>query len=187
MSENKPKPMTGEQEVVEYIRKLKAGDKLAQQAGGEPLPGPLKAALAPSKDITALRWTVRPFYDIDFEFLTALDNPFRNFANGDTAEFEKTPRGPRVWELLHLMTNPIDYAEEKLSDLAGTKQFRAEARAQFGKCRLPELIQVYSAVVSQMTVYTSTITGHDAAGEETSEAAAGPFDSPPTPSTATGG
>lgn len=152
-----------DQELAQDKEKLRLENLAAPRAASTPNPGPLADVFAPQQDIKVGPYTVRPFYDVDFEYLQLIDHPYARVALGDTKEVEEwKPRGPKAWELFWILTTPVEEVEHVLAD-GGTAALSAEAKARFGKSSLGALVAVYTAVVKQLQTYAASVVGYGAA------------------------
>lgn len=127
------------------------------------LPGPLPDAFSPVPDIKVGPHTVRPFYDLDFEFLQHLNHPFYQARQASLAGKEDEdffPSGPAAWQLCWIMTRPPEETEKVLA--AGptlqeaVQSLTAKARSEFGRLRSEALQALVLAVARQVRVYWST-------------------------------
>ena len=175
--------------VLEEVRKATviaaAEDAAAKQALGNPLPGPLKQALAISQEIPVGPWKIRPLCDGDFEVLVELDHPirkimevqfemaFRGKAPENDVGFDcYTPRGPSMWQLAWMMTRPAKTV--MLTIRTGTiAALKNAAENEFYAVPTPVLVQIYMAIASQISTCWSTAMsygpskGGDAAADAT--------------------
>ena len=180
-----------ESRIAEKVAKQSAEDAAGRTAAALALPGPLVDIFAPQPEIQVGKYSVRAFYDADFEFLQLLGHPFAAFAVGQTGELETfVPRGPIAWQLFWLMTRPVTEAEAAFQDKAkGVDWIKADARREFGNYQLGALFTLYKAVVKQLTIYASSVVGYGAAdtgeakdGEEAASSQRPPSGEQPTAS-----
>ena len=162
-----------ESKVAATIAQQRSEDAAGKFAASLALPGPLVDVFAPQPDIKVGKYTVRPFFDADFEYLQFLKHPFAAFAVGQTAALETfVPRGPEAWQLFWIMTNPVETVDAEFSN-HGEAGVKAAAKKEFGSYQLGALFALYQAVVKQLTIYASSVVGYGPAdtGEEGEEAA----------------
>ena len=163
--------MNAPPEVPEAVRKTleraQLEDEVGKQALAAPLPGPLDKVFAPEQTVKVGRWTVQPFYDAHFEFLVALQHPLADmmqsvFGGGESKEspeLDQMPRGPRAWELAWIMTRPIDDVEAVIKK-GGMDLVREQAKQEFSRLRLFDLIQLLQVIMAQVGVYWSPTKGY---------------------------
>lgn len=96
MSEAKAGTQTPEvpQEVLRIVAKQQAEDAAAHEALASPLPGPLRDAFSPDQSIRAGQWTVGPFRDCHYEWLSVLEHPLERIR---TREFVAQATGKPTW------------------------------------------------------------------------------------------
>lgn len=147
-----------------------AQDKaLIAQANSAPLPGPLADAFSPCQDIIVKAegktFTVRPFYELDFEVLMQCKHPLANMALGGDKFGEKMQdlRGESAWLACWLLTTDLDEVET-ISE-QGEKAIKKAAR-KFGRMQLGGVLQISSAVIEQFSRYFSTVVQLESASEE---------------------
>jgi len=155
------------------IAKTAARQKLESQAAAiaiaTPRPGALADVFKSQPDIEVGKYKVRPFYDLDFEFLQELSHPFSTFAVGDTKEIDEfVPRGPKAWQLFWIMTTPVTDVEA-LFKSGGIKGVQEASRAEFGQYQLGALFSLYKAVVSQLMIYAKSVVGYSAIEPESDD------------------
>jgi hypothetical protein len=160
-------------EQEKAIRETAARQKLESQAAAiaiaTPRPGVLADVFKTQPDIEVGKYKVRPFYDLDFEFLQELGHPFATFAVGDTREIDEfVPRGPKAWQLFWIMTTPV-VEVEALFKSGGVKGVEDASRAEFGQYQLGALFSIYKAVVSQLMIYAKSVVGYSASEFESDE------------------
>ena len=61
--------------LLEKIEQAKQEKEVISQANSVPLPGALRDAFSPQQDIVVGKYSVRAFYDLDFEILQQIDHP----------------------------------------------------------------------------------------------------------------
>lgn len=148
-----------QQAIVERVRQENAADDAGKRALAEPLPGPLRDAWALPDSIKVGPYEVRPFYDIDFEFLSLIQHPLYKemlaSQSGKEAAEEFFPRGPAAWELCWIMTRSVDDVEAAIK-LGGRVALAAAAKKEFSMKQLSALMQLVTAATRQMSVYWST-------------------------------
>lgn len=167
-----------EERIAATVRQQRAEDEAGREAAAVALPGPLANAFAPQPLIMVGKYSVRPIYDVDFEFFQHLGHPFAAFAVGNTSELESfVPSGKHAWNLFWILTTPVDEVDDAFSDLErGQKWVEAEARREFSRYQIGALFALYRAVVQQITSYAKTVLEYapetGGLAEEAKEAAA---------------
>lgn len=152
---------TIESQIAAKVREQRLEDQAAKIALATPRPGPLRDVFASQQDIKVSKYSVRPFFDVDFEYLQELDHPLANCAVGNIEDLESfIPRGPKAWQLFWLMTTPV-VEVDKAFVAGGPEAVKAAARAEFSKYQLGALYALYQAVVKQLLVYASSVVGYD--------------------------
>lgn len=152
-------------------------DQAGRVASAVPLPGALADVFALHQDIEVGRWSVRPFYDIDFEFLQNLRHPLFGTLMKQAGQFageveEFTPRGEHAWTLCWMLTRRPEVTEGYLSATGGDKKLLADARKEFGMLQYRALEAVVKAAVTQMTNYWNPVISYGPAAEKGESAAA---------------
>jgi len=149
-----------EKKIAATVAQQNAEDFMGKFAASLALPGPLVDIFAPQPAIQVGKYSVRPFFDADFEFLQLLKHPFAAFAVGQTAALETfVPRGPEAWQLFWIMTNPVEVVDAEFTN-HGETGVKAAARREFGSYQLGALFAIYQAIVKQLTVYASSVVGY---------------------------
>jgi hypothetical protein len=160
--------------IAQDLNRKNLEEMAGKIAAATALPGPLVDVFSPKPNIEVGPYSVRPFYDLDFELLQKLEHPFAAFATGNTEEIEKfIPTGQNAWALFWLLTRcPADcYAEFG----KGIEHVRLLARTEFGALQLGALFVLYRAVVKQLTTYASSVVGYELEdGEKKTEGKASP-------------
>lgn len=142
---------------------LRLENLAAERAASTPNPGPLVDVFAPQQEIKVGPYSVRQFYDVDFEYLQLIEHPYAQVALGDVKEVEEwKPRGPKAWELFWIMTTPVETVEAVLAE-GGVALLSKQAKERFGKSSLGALVAVYTAVVKQLQTYAASVVGYGAA------------------------
>lgn len=164
-------------EVIEkdLERKRREG-QVALAAAAVPFPGPAADAFSVVPEVPVGPYKVRPFYDIDWEFLKALDHPWYNAMaaslRAEESNVQFVPMGQPVWDLAYVFTTSPDEVEA-LFRQGGKDAVQAQSRALFSRLRLNALKALAEAVTYQQTIYWS-------AGNKTEDAnAANPTSPPP--------
>ena len=166
MNQNDQLKAASEAAVLRIVEQDAAG----KEAAAAILPGPLKQAFALNQGINVGGWTVRPFSDIDFEFLATLEHPlsqmYRDALRGDETKATFLPSGPTIWQAAWILTRDIDTVEMLLSQSNGKEQLAKAARSEFG--RLPPRIlgEFFKAVMKQIEVSSSTTVKYEAAAAD---------------------
>lgn len=155
----------GQSERVAEIQEKRAS---VMEANAAPFPGSTRDAFSIVPDIKVDKYSIRPFYDGDYDILTELNNPLSELmaANieGREAKKDYVPRGQPAYEICYLFTTAIEDAVKEIKD--GT--FKENARNSFFKLRLAGLIEIHNAVMKQLGIYWSTTIGYGASDEEDS-------------------
>ena len=178
-----------EEQVRAKVAEQQAEDAAARMAMGNPLPGPLKKAMALHQSIGVEKWKVRPLCDGDFEVLVEIEHPLRKVmemqfemayrgTKGDsTVGFDSyTPRGPSMWQLAWMMTGPALRVRDTVRR-GGVESLKKAAEDEFWEAPAPVLVSIYLAVAQQISVYWSTAQGYGPdkqAGGEASDAPENP-------------
>jgi hypothetical protein len=159
-----------EAHIATLVAKTQAVDQEAAQALAEPLPGPTRDIFAVSQDIKVGKWSVRPFYDLDFVLLEELKHPMAKIMKasmlGENSQDDYIPSGPTAWELFWVMTRSIEETEGILLAADGRKALSNRARTEFGKTSFAVLVKLYEAVVRQIGICTSGNVAYGAPTEE---------------------
>lgn len=166
--------MNGET-TPEFQERLKAHALLmdaAARANTIPLPGPLADAFSVAPEIKVGKYTVRPFYDADFEFLQTLNHPLHELMiesqAGGKIDSSKQKRSS-VWELFYIFTHEINDVDALFCQgEEGIKTLKAEARKEFSRLQGPAVVALDAAIGRQMERYWSPCIKYDEApdGEE---------------------
>jgi hypothetical protein len=149
------------QEQREIIANQKLEDKAAVRAAATAKPGPLADIWSPTPEIKVGKYSIRPFYDLDFEFFQDLNHPFAAFAMGNADAIEGfVPRGPDAWQLIWVMTRPVAEVETAFQETKadGVKLL---AKAEFGVYRLGALAALAEGVMKQLSIYASSVVGYE--------------------------
>ncbi len=180
--------------VIEEVRKAAAKaaaeDAVGSAALAEPRPGPLKDVFAVVQDIQVHRWKVRPFYDVDFDFLGALSHPLavmmkQTLGGEQSVKMDAAlVRGEEAWDLAWIMTRSPDEVEDTLK-AGGVPLLKQKARAEFSRLRLYGIGMLIEAVFKQVGIYWSPgieyeeasapKAGEEASGEVVAAASPSPF------------
>lgn len=151
----------GESKRVQEIQEKR---EVLAEANNTPFPGPMRDAFAIAPEISVGKFKVRPFYEIDFEFLTAIGDPLKMLVEQSATDaFE--PRGKPVWQICFMFTHDVDEVESLLKQ--GIEPFDAAAKKEFcGKFQLAGLMEIIKAVLIQRNNYWSPVIGYGAAPED---------------------
>ena len=166
-------------QIEDQIKATRQQQKLVDQAAtaavGMALPGPAADAFALNPSIQVGKYSVRPIFDVDFEYFQMLKHPFASVAAGQSEELEKfVPRGPSGWVLFYVLTNPPEYIESILTGKDGVEDLHRCAKHEFGQYRLAALFSLYSAVIEQFKIFANMAVPYVAnVTEEKDEAAKG--------------
>ena len=161
-----------ETKIAETVKRQRAEEQVGKFAASLALPGPLVDVFAPQPAIQVGKYSVRQFFDADFEYLQFLKHPFAAFAVGQTAALQSfIPRGPEAWQLFWIMTNPVETVDAEFAN-HGEAGVKAAAKREFGSYQLGALFALYQAIVKQLTIYASSVVGYGPAdtGEEGEDA-----------------
>lgn len=184
MANNNPAPLVGgaiEEQIGKHLEAIAKEDGVLRRAASTAMPGPLKDAFAISPNITVGPYSIRPFYDIDYEFLEMLNHPldrmFKDVMEGKVdkdgmPETKFLPRGLPAWQAFWMMTRPVDDTEALLATGAeGIKELNQLARAEFGRLQTKALGPLFEAVMQQVALSNSTAVRYDyeKEGEKTAE------------------
>ena len=186
------------EQVRQEAERQRKEDEMACEALAEPLPGPLKDAFAMQQDIEVGRWKVRPFYDIDFEFLSLLGHPLYHMMKAAMSgkdyneAVNQIPRGPEAWELAWILTRDTDEVELAVKK-GGGQAVKDAAKKEFGKLQFPAIVGLVKAAFSQLSIYWGTVISYGEPekkredGEVMGEQSPNPFKSLGQPSTDSAG
>lgn len=171
--------MTPEQMVADLARRkseAEAERASERSAAAKPHDADFFAA---APDILLGSWRVRPFYDVDWEFLQALDHPWYHimvaaFA-GQSCERTFIPRGKDAWQLAWVFTRPTTAVEAELQ-AGGAVQVNDKARAEFSLLNGRQLRLLCEAVDAQQAIYWR---GAELSPREAANASTNPSRHPP--------
>lgn len=156
-----------EEEIQKGVARQRLEDEAAKRALSTPLPGAALDAFAILPDIAVGKYNVRPFYDIDFEFLSALEHPLHkmmvNGMNGVKADDGFFPRGPMAWELAFIFTRTPDEVETAFKK--GIAFVKEQAKSEFSRYQLGALTQLSEAVIKQMSLFWEPVIAYGAPKE----------------------
>ncbi len=151
-------------ESSDRVAEIQAKRAAVSEANSNPLPGSLKDAFAIAPEIKVGKFTVRPFYEIDFEFLTVIGDPL-NMLVETSGKDDFMPRGLPVWQICFMFTNDVDTVEALLKQ--GIEAYNAAAKKSFcTKIQLPGLMEIIKAVLIQRNNYWTPASGYESAEEE---------------------
>ena len=152
--------------LQEKIAQAAQEKEIIAQANTTPLPGALRETFSPAQNIVVGQYTVRPFYDIDFEVLQMTEHPFAAMALGGEHYGEKLSdlRGRHAWLACWLLTHSVDEVDE--ASQSGCEAIQKAARREFGRKQLGDILELSKAVLEQFGRYFSTVTGIEAADAE---------------------
>jgi hypothetical protein len=134
------------------------------------MPGPLKDVFSVQPDIVVGPYRVRPFYDGDFENLSALGHPLHKLMvdgmSGKEPPKEMDPmvRGPALWEMAWMLTREIEDTDTLLAK-DGKAGVAKAAKREFGKLQFGAVMAISKAVAEQMRIYWSSVLGYGASAE----------------------
>jgi hypothetical protein len=142
--------------------------EVTARASATPLPGSLADAFAIAPDITVGKYKVRPFCEIDFEFLQALEHPLYDMLiatfSGKENKADYFPRGQVAWELCYIFTHPIDEVEELFK--TGTGYVKEAAKKEFGKATFAGVLVLHKAVLKQVMAASQTAIAYGSATDD---------------------
>lgn len=155
-------------QVIEKVKQTAEDNKVIAEANRLPFPGPAKEAFSVAQGIKFGPYTVRPFYDGDFDVLTTLEHPLAGlvFGESDWGEDLKTTRGQQAWDLCYLMVTPAEEIGTLLESEDGFVQFKKNAKKEFSKCQFGDLVALQTVIVKQFNAYFTPVVGFEAADEE---------------------
>ena len=146
------------------VKEQRLADEAGLKAAAVPFPGPTREAFALNQHIEVGQWKIRPFYDIDIEFLSQLKHPLHDMMQagmrGDPVQESFTPRGPEAWVLAWILTHPIEDTEKRLLEDGKIEELKRLARAEFSRLQLPAIAQIVTAAITQMKIYYSPVLGY---------------------------
>jgi hypothetical protein len=145
--------------LLEKIEQAKQEKEVIAQANSVPLPGALRDAFSPQQDIVVGKYSVRAFYDLDFEILQQIDHPLAKMAMGGDRFGEKFEdlRGQSAWSVCWLLTHSIDEVDDIASN--GPEAVLKASRKEFSRLQLGGLLEISKAVLEQFSRYFSTVVG----------------------------
>jgi hypothetical protein len=156
-------PQIPPEQLQAELNKMAAKDDVSRTALSVVLPGPLADTMGIDSDIPVGRWKVRPFYDLDFEFLAQIKHPLYEAMVGAMLRKEVdvnfVPSGAPMWNLAWLLTRSPEEVESKVKEI-GYAGVGTLARNEFGRLRLIDLVKIYQAVSDQMGRYWSVVQEH---------------------------
>lgn len=172
-----------ENRIAQHLETIAKEDGISRKAAVTAKPGPLKDAFAIAPDIQVGPYTVRPFFDIDYEFLEALEHPldqmFKDMIEGkvdkDGMPVTKfLPRGLAAWQAIWIMTRPVDETEALIQEgFEGRRKLNLFAKGEFSRMQGRALGALFEAVMKQVAISNSTaVQDHyeqDKEGEKTKE------------------
>jgi hypothetical protein len=145
----------------------KDAQEAASRANATPFPGPLKDAFAIAPDIKVGPYSVRPFCEIDWEFLQTLAHPLNDILmsrlGGKENDTDYMPRGQVAWELCYIFTHPIDEVEAAFK--VGVDEVRKLAKKEFSKLPMAGVVMLHKAVLQQVMLASATAISY-ASGED---------------------
>ena len=155
--------------LAEKVEQAKQENAIAAKANAAPLPGPLAEAFSPCQNIVVKAegktFTVRPFYELDFEVLMMCKHPLANMALGGDKFGEKMQdlRGEPAWVACWLLTTDLDEVEAVAEQ--GEKAVKKAAK-KFGRMQLGGVLQISSAVIEQFSRYFATVVQLESGSED---------------------
>lgn len=148
-----------EQQIQEGLLRQQQEDLAARKASAEVLPGPLRDVFAVQPEIKVGKWSVRPFYDLDFEILQSTQHPLYEEMmagiEGRETRQNYLPRGQSAWTLFYMMTRDPEKLDEQIK-ADGLPAIAVAAKKEFGRLQLGAIMELYKAVVHQIQIFSST-------------------------------
>lgn len=156
---------------AEKAREIIETRKATNEANRVPFPGPLRQAFAVTQNIQVGPYSVRPFYEGDFEWLQELNHPLHKMMDKDSGDDAWTEdltkvRGQAAWNICYLMTTPAEEIESMQDSPDGMKQLQAKAKEKFRRSIFGDLIALQTAIIKQFTICMSPVVGFDQVDEE---------------------
>lgn len=131
-------------------------DKAGEEAASKLFPGSSKDAFRVFNDIEIEKFKVRMFYDGDFDVLQSINHPLIAWVETKAGEREsKIPpaRGKTAWQIMWLLTTPIEEIEQRLEQGTLKDDFEKLPRKIFGRLRVEALARLYGAIYDQFNIY----------------------------------
>ena len=155
--------------IAQKVQQNAVEDAAGRQALATPLAGSAADAFKPQPEIPIGDYKVRPFYDVDFEFLQWLDHPLHKMMTAGLKGEEATtcgclPRGPQAWQLAYILTRPARETAA-LFRSGGATAVKDAAQDTMGELTIGPLSQLNEAALTQMEGYWSTVVQHGPAEE----------------------
>ena len=163
-------PPTLPPEVTARQAEQAQDDVAGAKAVTEPMPGPVKRAFAPNKEIQVGKWTIRPFKASDIEMCSFLHNPLLKVMavymdpELPDEEFKKkvaeilleVSSGQHAWNLCWLMTHPPREARQLYRE-KGEVGICEAAAAEWGDVLTAnEIVPVAQACADQFIASSTT-------------------------------
>lgn len=149
------------------VEEIQAKREAIKEANAVPFPGALKDAFAIAPEIVVGDYKIRPFYEIDFEFLISIGDPLNLLVENSTKE-DFAPRGKPVWQICFMFTHGVDEVEALLKQ--GIESFDAAAKKEFcGRFQLAGLMEIIKAVLVQRNNYWNPQIGFESIEEDGSK------------------
>lgn len=157
--------------IAAKVAEFKQLDGPAKRAAATALPGPLADAFALNPNIQVGPYSIRPFFDIDFEFLALLKHPldeqFKDVMEGKEFVNRFLPRGLPAWQAFWIMTHTVDETEALLMQPngEGIAELNFLAKKEFSRLPTKALSLLFEAVMKQVTISSSTAVEYGPAKE----------------------
>ena len=147
--------------IAQKVQQNAVEDASGHQALATPLAGASANAFKPQPEIPVDKYSVRQFFDVDFEFLQWLDHPLHKmmtagFKGEEANTQEYIPRGPQAWQLSYILTHPAREVAA-LFRKAGVQGVKDAAQDEFGETTIGALAELNEAALTQMSNYWSTV------------------------------
>ena len=159
------------QSAATKVAEIQERREATARASATPLPGSLADAFSLAPEIKVGKYKVRPFCEIDFEFLQALEHPLYEMLiatfSGKENKADYFPRGQVAWELCYIFTHPIDEVEELFK--TGTGYVKEAAKKEFGKLPFAGVLVLHKAVLKQVMAASQTAIAYGSAEDSDSE------------------
>jgi hypothetical protein len=156
-----------------------------QQAMAEPLPGSVKEAIAGRVPIKVGKYSVRPCFDGDIEYLSMLDHPLNELRLQTAAISATDPderkkqfdviwnkfvessgyRGPMAWALCYVLTHTLDEVDE-VFERGGLDSLRIAAKKEFSRVGPREVSELTPVCVGQYLRSWNSMLGYESADDD---------------------
>jgi hypothetical protein len=165
-------------EIPKHVLAKQAEQDIEDQAGREaahkPFPGSSKAAFDIFPNKQAGPFSIRPFYDGDFDILESINHPLIAWVSEpEESRKSKYPptRGKTAWEIMWLLSTPIEEIEERFEKGTLKNDLEKLPRLKFGRLRAEALAEIYGVIYEQLSLYWDSSATFQAKKEDDKEAA----------------